>query len=336
MFTTARRKPDNAGPRILVVRLSSMGDVIHALPACATLKHSFPGSTLAWIVHPRWAQLLDDNPFIDEVIRFDRRDAGSWADAWRALRVRPFDFAVDFQGLIQSALVASAARPERIYGFHQAQLREKLSALFYSNRVRAAAAHVVDRNLELAAAAGASSAVMKFPLPEGVAEGDLPEGRFVLSNPQAGWGAKQWPLEFHRALARRVRDELGVPLVVNGPPGSREAFSAVPEAAVNISGLPGLIHATRRAAAVVGCDSGPIHLAAALGKPGVAIFGPTDPARNGPYGGTLTILRSPAAATSHKRRAAPDASMQSISPDQVFEALRSALDSQSQSAASPN
>lgn len=336
MFTSASRKRDSAGPRILVVRLSSMGDVIHALPASATLKHSFPGSTLAWAIHPRWAQLLEDNPFVDEVIRFDRRKAGSWADCWRALRVRRFDFAVDFQGLIQSALVASAARPERIYGFHQAHLREKVAALFYSNRVRAAASHVVDRNLELAAAAGATSVVMKFPLPEGIAEGELPAGRFVLTSPLAGWGAKQWPLEFYNMVARRLREELGVVLVLNGPPGSRAAFASTPHALVHISGLPGLIHATRRAAAVLGCDSGPMHLAAALGKPGVAVFGPTDPARNGPYGGSLMILRSPDAATSHKRRPAPDTSMESISPDQVFDALRSALASLSESAASPS
>lgn len=336
MFTSARRKPDSAGPRILVVRLSSMGDVIHALPACATLKHSFPGSTLAWAIHPRWAQLLEDNPFVDEVIRFDRRKAGSWADAWHALRVRRFDFAVDFQGLIQSALVASAARPDRIYGFHQAHLREKLAALFYSNRVRLTATHVVDRNLELAAAAGATSVVMKFPLPAGVPEGELPEDRFVLSCPFAGWGAKQWPLESYRTVARRLREELGVALVLNGPPGSRAAFEAVPEALPHVSGLPGLIHATRCAAAVLGCDSGPMHLAAALGKPGVAIFGPTDPARNGPYASALTTLRTPGAATSHKRRPEPDASMESISPDQVFDALRSALALRSEAAGSSN
>ena len=91
-----------------------------------------------------------------------------------------------------------------------------------------------------------------------------------------------------------------------------------------IAELPGLIHATRRASAVLGCDSGPTHLAAALGKPGVAIFGPTDPARNGPYGGSFTVLRSPTAVTSHQRRA-HDPSMEAISPDLVFEALKARL-----------
>jgi heptosyltransferase-1 len=323
VFTTGKSK---SNPRILVVRIGSMGDVIHALPACATLKHSFPGSTLTWVIHPRWAQLLEANPFVDDIIRLDRRKAGSLADAWRALRHSRYDFAVDFQGLIQSALVASVARPDRIFGFHQSQLREKLAALFYSSRVRSTAVHVVDRNLELAAAAGASTILLQFPLPAGIPEGDLPEGGFVLANPQAGWGAKQWPLEHFRALASRLREELGLPLVLNGPPGSRALLGSVAGALVNISGLPGLIHATRRASAVLGCDSGPTHLAAALGKPGVAIFGPTDPARNGPYGGSFTVLRSPTAVTSHQRRV-HDPSMESISPDVVLEALKARLGS---------
>ncbi len=311
-----------------------MGDVIHALPAVATLKHSFPGSTLTWVIHPRWSLLLERNPFVDQMIRFDRRKPGSLADAWRALRGARHDLAVDFQGLIQSALISSIARCDRIYGFHQSQVREKLAALFYSNRVRAGGKHVVDRNLELAAAAGASTMLLKFPLPEGVPEGVLPEGRFVLCNPQAGWGAKEWPIEHYRALARRLRRELGIPLVVNGPHCSQALLVSIPDALVNISGVPGLIHATRQAAAVIGCDSGPMHLAAALGKPGVAIYGPTDPARNGPYGGSFTVLRSPDAMTSHKRRPAIDGSMEKITPDQVFQALKERLCAQPQSAGS--
>lgn len=334
MFTTANRQRSKKGPHILVVRIGSMGDVIHALPAVATLKHSFPDSTLTWIVHPRWAPLLEGNPFIDHLIRFDRRRPASVAEAWRALRRNHFDLAVDFQGLIQSALIASLAHCDRIVGFHQTQVRERAAALFYSNRVRVRATHVVDRNLELAAATGASTMLVKFPLPEGVPEGDLPEGRFVLCCPQAGWGAKQWPLEYYRVLARRLRAELGVSLVLNGPPGSEALLGSVPEALVHVSGLPGLIYATRRAAAVLGCDSGPMHLAAALAKPGVAIFGPTDPARNGPYGDSFTVLRDPHAATSHKRRAATDRSMEAITPDQVFEALKVRLRPQTSSAGS--
>ena len=134
------------------------------------------------------------------------------------------------------------------------------------------------------------------PLPAGTPEGQLPETDFVLASPLAGWRSKQWPGEHYATLAARVRSELGLPLVLNAPPGV--TFPEIPQAMLHTSGLPGLIHATRRAAAVVGVDSGPLHLAAALGRPGVAIFGPTDPARNGPYGNTVRVLRSPSAVTS--------------------------------------
>ena len=321
MFTRAS-KASGQGPRILVVRLSSMGDVIHALPAAATLKHSFPGSELVWVINPRWAELLVDNPFVDRLILFSRHGLIDILAARRALRRRHFDFAVDVQGLIQSALVASAARPDRIYGFHQSLLREKLAALFYSTRVRAQSAHVVDRNLELAAAAGATNILRAFPLPSGTPEGVLPDDRFVLACPLAGWGSKQWPLENYSALARRLRRELGMALVLNGPPQAEAMLRAVEGAEAHISGIPGLIHASRRSTAVVGIDSGPMHLAAALGKPGVAIFGPTDPARNGPCGPSFDVLRSPSAHTTYQRHTEIDPSMHDISPDMVFEALR--------------
>jgi heptosyltransferase-1 len=175
---------------------------------------------------------------------------------------------------------------------------------------------VVDRNLELAAAAGATRLLRNFPLPNGSPESDLPTGDYVLASPLAGWGAKQWPLEHYRVLARMLRDQLGVSLVLDGPPGSDFDHH---------SSITGLIHATRRAAAVVGVDSGPLHLAAALGRPGVAIFGPTDPARNGPYGNSIHVLRSKSASTTYKRGPDIAASMRAITPDQVFASLKAQL-----------
>jgi heptosyltransferase-1 len=130
-------------------------------------------------------------------------------------------------------------------------------------------------------------------------------------------------MDHYRALAVRLRDDLGIPMVLDGPPGAD--FAAAEGAIPHHSGLPGLIYGTRRAAAIVGVDSGPLHLAAALGKPGVAIFGPTDPARNGPYGDSLRILRTPGTATTYKRGASIHPSMQSISPDEVFEVLRTVI-----------
>jgi heptosyltransferase I len=302
-----------ASSRILVVRLGAMGDIVHSLPAVASLKHSHPGSHLTWAVEPQWESLLEGNAFIDRVVPLRRQSFRGLFETWRDLRVASYDLAVDFQGLMKSALVACAARPDRIFGFHQSQLREPAAALFYSNKTLSRGQHMVDRNLDLAAAAGAANVLHVFPLPPGRPEGVLPPGDFVLASPLAGWRSKQWPIQHYRALAARLLGELGIPLVLNGP-----LESGLPHQ----SSLAGLIYATRRAVAVVGVDSGPLHLAAALAKPGVAIFGPTDPARNGPYGDSLKVLRSSAASTTYKRGAHIDEAMQQISPDQVFETLK--------------
>lgn len=307
------------GPRILAVRLGAMGDVIHTLPAVASLKHSFPYSRLTWVIESKWVPLLEDNPYLERIIALDRSSFAGLAQTRKQLREQRFDFAVDFQGLTKSAFVAALAGPERVIGF--ADSREWPARFLYSSKVLPPPAlHVVDRNLHLATAAGASSLLITFPLPKGSPEGRLPDGEFVLACPQAGWGSKQWPLENYSELGRLIQRETGLPLVLNGPRPiqAEHTFS-------HVSALPGLIDATRRAAAVVGLDSGPLHLAAALGKSGVAIFGPTDPARNGPYQSNLTILRSEAAETTYKRTMEPGESMRAISPDMVFDALRPAL-----------
>ena len=206
------------------------------------------------------------------------------------------------------------------------QVRERAANLFYSDTVHSSAAHRVDQCLDLAAAVpGTNTRFRDFPLPAGRPEGELPAGDFVLASPVAGWRGKQWPLEFYAALAVRLRRELNLPLVWNVP--SAGSVPAIEGVGLHVSSLEGLIWATRRATAIVGVDSGPMHLAAALAKPGVAIFGPTDPARNGPYqaGAGLRVLRDAGAVTSYQRGDTIDDSMRRISPDQVFETLREAL-----------
>jgi heptosyltransferase-1 len=315
---------------ILVVRLGAMGDVLHALPAAASLKHSFPSVPLTWVVENTWAPLLQQNSFIDRVICFDRRHPSTWLRTIHELREQHFSIAMDFQGLLKSALAASLARPDRIIGYNHKLVRERMAAWFYSNRVSTAALHVVDRNLDIAAAAGAVNLLRSFPLPAGVPEGELPGGPFVLSSPVAGWKSKQWPLEYLARVAAELEQRWHVPLVLNGRPSDREALQKVPGVWVHLSGIAGLIDATRRAAAVIGVDSGPMHLAAALAKPGVAIFGPTDPGRNGPYGGTLEVLRSPRAQVVRKRGhyergSTIDPSMREVTPQQVAAALEPVL-----------
>ncbi len=314
--------------RILAVRLSSMGDVIHTLPAVASLKHSFPGSYLAWVIDPRWAILLEDNPYVDEVILFNRRSFRGIIECRRVLRERRFDMVVDFQGLIKSGLLASAARPQRIFGFHESHCRERLAALFYSDRIATDAPHVVDKNLALARGAGAVNTLNTFPVPVGKPEGELPPGEFVLASPLGGWRSKQWPMRHYSELAALLVRKLGMPLVLNGSPNAHPEMEAVEGCRKHYSTVAGLIDATRRARAVIGIDSGPLHLAAALRKPGVAIFGPTDPARNGPYWRGFVTLRRPNVHTTYKRSDKAEASMGEISPDEVLRALQTALETE--------
>jgi heptosyltransferase-1 len=270
--------------------MSAMGDVIHCLPAVAALA-ARPGVSITWLVKERWAPLLTGNPHVHEILT-------SWPS-------RRFDAAYDFQGLIKSAILARLGSG-RVVGFTDP--RETPARWFYSETVARRGEHVVDHNLALAGAAGPA----QFWLPSGAPEGHLPNGPFVLASPLAGWKSKQWPLEYYRQLEQL----LPVPLVLNGPPGSGFAHE---------SSLPGLIDATRRAAAIVGVDSGPLHLAAALQKPGVAIYGPTSPERNGPYGGSMKVLRASGVATSYQRGDEIDASMRAITPEQVAATLKEML-----------
>jgi heptosyltransferase-1 len=303
---------------ILIVRLGAMGDIINSLPGAASLKHSFPQARITWVVDPKWAPLLAGNGFVDRMIFFRRDEPGSWTRTKREMRAERYDLAVDFQGLLKSALVAHLARPERIAGFGTGVVRERPAGLFYSIRVPSKSVHVVDQALDLAAGAGASNLVRAFPLPPGRREGRLPEEPFALASPLAGWTSKQWPLEHYEALATMLRRKLGLPLVLNGAPGT---VPAVPGTVPHESGLEGLIDATRRATLVIGVDSGPLHLAAALNKSGAAIYGPTDPIRNGPYGGDFQVFRLPGVRTTHRRGTSIDDSMRAITPDRVFAAL---------------
>jgi heptosyltransferase-1 len=336
--------------RILIVRLGAMGDVIHALPAAGRLKHAFPAARIAWAIEPRWAPLLDGNPNLDEVIAvpaaaWRKRAARSstWSEAAglrRRLRAAGFDAALDFQGLIKSALLARISGAARTYGFARRELREPLARIFYSHRIDTGARHVVDKNLALAAAAGAPSGPVEFPLPPGKPQPGLPESEFVLASPVGGWKSKQWPPQYYARLADLLHKRTGMTLVLDCAAGDRAYCEQIRRLAppgscrLHVSELEGLIAATRRARAVVGIDSGPLHLAAALGLGGVAIFGQTDPARNGPYGDTLTVLRAPDALTHYRREDDLSPAMASILPEQVWQALELRLASRTPTAQS--
>ncbi len=311
-----------AAESILVIRLGAMGDILHALPAVASLKLSFPDKKLIWLVGRRWRDLLAGNPYIDEIVSFDRSALGAYWSFWRELgSLRP-ELAIDFQGLLQSAVAGRIAGAARFLGFDKEVAREPLASLLYTERVHVTGPHRIERNLQLVRAAGARHLTDESWIPEGTAEGSLPQAPYVLASPFAGWESKQWPLEMYKGLAQQLRKE-GLELVINVPNArARESFRHM---LVHTSSLSGLIHATRHATAVVGVDSGPLHLAAALKKPGVAIFGPTDPAQTGPFRSPMVVLRQEGAQTTYKRGKEVHSSMAGISVEEVVAALARSL-----------
>jgi heptosyltransferase-1 len=302
-----------------MVRLGAMGDIIHALPAAASLKLSFPNRRLVWVAARKWLPVFEGNPYLDEVIPFERKSVAGLAETWKRLRQIHPGVAIDFQGLIQSAVAGRISRPDELIGLDKTLAREGAAAFFYTKPIHAVGPHRVERCLQLAAAAGATQLTEEAWLPAGEAEGGLPDSPFVLANPFAGWVSKQWPIEHYRDLAKRIQGQ-GLTLVVNVPESKAEELRAFPELRVHSSSIAGLIDATRRAQAVVGVDSGPLHIAAALKKPGVAIYGPTDPAQTGPFKSPMKVLRA-TTATTYKRDNEIHPGMRAISPEQVANAL---------------
>ena len=307
---------------VLVVKLGAMGDILHTLPSAAAFRRA--GWTVSWLVESKWADLLRENPAVDRLMELRRGSLWELLRSVVELRRHRFERVVDFQGLIKSAVAARVAPSGERWGFGYSLLREKPAGLFYHRKLEPTPGHVVAMNLELAMAAGACGGPVEFPLPKGSREGELPS-EYVLASPLAGWPSKQWPVEHWSLIARLARRELDLPLVVNGGPYDEGFLRSIGDALVHTSTVSGLIHATRGARAVVGLDSGPMHLAAALSRPGVAIFGPTDPVRNGPYGGSIKVLRHPGAETSYKRHPKIAPSMLAISPEAVMASLKTVL-----------
>lgn len=336
--------------KILIVRLGAMGDVIHALPAAMYLKSIFPKAQFGWVVEQRWSALLKwrfhQHPFPDVVHKVDTRgwrknlwgSSGDIAASLRELRGEKYDVAVDFQGAMKSAFIALLSGASRRFGF--ADPWEKAASLFYTNPVRTRSTHVVQQNRDLAAEVAGhlstedvsgnlfawapedptihewlSAEILRLRL----------QGGFVILNPGAGWGAKQWPVERYAELARELGNH-GMRSLINHGPGEEELAAHVEQnsnghaAAANFN-ISQLMAITRKASLFVGGDTGPMHLAALLNVPVVALFGPTYPGRNGPYGTRSIVLRDPASVTSHKRISETDAGLRNISVPQVLEAV---------------
>lgn len=320
-----------------------MGDILHGMPAIAALRQALPQAQIGWVVEPHWSPLLQASrdavprtsqmPLVDHVHFAETR---RWSKkpfsggtiqsilALRAeLRAARYEIAIDLQGSIRSAILAKLSGAKRIIG--PAAPRERQAAWFYTTRVATQSEHVIPQACEIASALGTRLAPAEVALPvDEAAEAwaaSLPGERAVFLAPSAGWGAKQWAAERYGELARRLAVN-GYSVLVNAvnsqdPLAAEVVRSSGGTATPVVASIPQLIALTRRMNLVVAGDTGPLHLAAALQVPVVAIFGPTDPARNGPYGTRSRVLRDPASVRDHRRHAAPEAGLLRITVDQV-------------------
>lgn len=344
--------------RLLIVRLSAMGDVIHTLPAAQALRQAFPYTIIGWLIEERWAELLCAPGTPRRGPRSAQRPLADWvhtvnltgwrksltavstlqevAKVWNDVRSVHYDVAVDLQGAIRSAVLARWSGARTVYG--AADSRESPASLLYTRRVIARGVHVVEQNLSIAEAVAQQKLTtpqVQFPrdleVEERMQQRLAEEGieTFAILNPGAGWGAKRWPAERYGFVAQALAKD-GVRAVLNYGPGeenlAREAEAASDGAAKPMKcSITELIALTRRARLFIGGDTGPMHLAAALQVPVVAIFGPTDPARNGPYGTRSVVLRNSASRTTHARNPRPDEAMLEIGVDAVVDAARRLL-----------
>jgi heptosyltransferase-1 len=330
--------------KILIVRVGAMGDVLHALPAVAALRLTRPEWEIDWVVTPHWAPLLVNGagkgPTVSRVQLAETklwskapaspRTLRSILDLRRALRRESYDLAVDMQGTLRSAVIGWMAGTKQFAGYSDP--REPLAARFYKTNLKRKGVHVIEQGAVLL---GEACGVALEP--DGV---ELPhedwadhwaaevagDRRMCVLAAGAGWGAKRWAVQKYGALAKELK-AMGLDVVVNASRQDDAFAAAVVEASggaarVVVCNVTGLIALMRRTTLLVGGDSGPTHLAAALGIPLVALFGPTDPERNGPRGpGAKIVLRDPASVTSYKHVDAVDIGLANISVKAVADAV---------------
>lgn len=304
---------------ILIVRLGALGDLVHALPAAAALRAEWPDARIDWLVDRRYAALLSLVPVVDRAIVFGRPEGDPLWTLVRRLRGVRYDLAIDFQGLLKSAALARLSGARAVAGFVSRQLREPAAGLFYTARVEGDdRAHVVRKNLSLVEALGVTVRDVASPL--NLSPSAVPDetrqllslgagGRFAVVNPGAGWPNKQWPAARYGRIAEHLRSRHGLPSIVTWGPAERRLAddvaaasggAAVPAPPTSIADL---VELCRAAALVIGGDTGPLQLAAAVGTPVVGVFGPTNPVRNGPWSAAdLCVSRFDDCECHHKRR----------------------------------
>jgi lipopolysaccharide heptosyltransferase I len=304
---------------ILIVRLGALGDIVHAIPAAAALRAAFPSARIDWLVDARHRDILDLVTCIDEVLVIERPTPAGWLAATRELRLRRYDAALDFQGLMKSAVLARASGAARVLGFSIWHLREKGARPFYSESLDPerdqSHAHVIYKNLRLIEALGVRDAAIEFPLRQtdsparDAIVAESAGAPYALLNPGAAWPNKRWYTNRFGELAAFLRDVRGmVPFVLWGP-GEESLAHHVIESSngaarlAPATRLADLVEACRSAALMVSGDTGPLHIATAVGTPVVSLFGPTDPLRNGPWSSEdVSVSRFDACGCHYDRR----------------------------------
>jgi heptosyltransferase I len=325
----------------VVVRLGSLGDIVHTFPAVAGLRESFPSTEIVWLTHPRWMELVSSSSLATEVWPVDSRDLASVCDVVGKLRKRKWDAALDYQGLWKSASLPFLGGVPKRVGFSSATIREFGVPVLYTDSVTCQTTHIADQNGELTLRAGAKKSLGRVTLR--VDEVDASRVRndldleglrgYVVLSPGGGWRSKCWPAERFGTLCQQIQKEMDLRCVINYGPGEESLARKVEAASgnakpISYDGEMGTLRALLRGArCIVGGDTGPLHLAIALGTPAVALFGPTDPVRNGPFPPGELVLRSPVAVTSHRRSNVTDPSLLDLSVDAVFAAVKQRLGS---------
>ncbi len=289
---------------ILIVRLGALGDVVHAIPAAAALRAAFPDARIDWLVEAKHREILDLVTVIDRVIPVRRASVTGWSEAVKELRQTAYDVALDLQGLMKSAVLARASGAARVIGFSIWHLREKTARPFYSQTGSDdVGTHVIQKNLKLLETIGVKDDRIAFPLAH-VESAALRSIRsmagdgqpFALINPGAAWPNKRWPAERFGEIATFLRDVRGIASFVLWGPGEEQLARAVAEASAAAArpapptSVADLLALSREASLMISGDTGPLHIAAAAGTPTVAIFGPTDASRNGPWSADDVVI----------------------------------------------
>ena len=310
---------------VLIVRLGALGDVVHAIPAAAALRAAYPDARIDWLVDAKHRAIVDLVTSVDRVVTLERSTLAGWSGIVRTLPAGAYDWAIDFQGLLKSAVLARASGAARVAGFSIWHLREKAARPFYTDAGESASGpgdpnqrgggHVIRKNLRLLRALGIDDDRITFPLAttdspavasvRATLGGKIP---FALINPGAAWPNKRWPPERFAEVAAFLRDVRHLPSFVLWGPGEKALAQAVVDRSADAArlapptNLADILELCRAAALMVSGDTGPLHIATAAGTPTLSVFGPTDPDRNGPWAPEDRVVSRYASCRCHYRR----------------------------------